>query len=79
MSLNASELFRRNVKTVLDERGMTITQLAELTESSRPGLSRVLSGDDGITIERADKIAKALDFTLSELLEEKLRIPVKSS
>jgi len=78
MSSSASELFRRNVRTVLEERGMSIAELANVTKSSRPGLSRVLSGDDGITIERADKIAKALDFTLSELLEEKLRIPVKT-
>lgn len=79
MSSTASELFRRNLQTVLHEQGMSQATLAELVGTSRPGITRIISGIDGVTIERADRIATALGFTLSELLEEKLRIPVKTS
>lgn len=79
MSSTASELFRKNIQTVLHENGLSHQALAEMIGTSRPGITRIISGADGVTIERADRIATALGFTLSELLEEKLRIPVKSS
>lgn len=78
MSSKASELFRRNIQTVLHENGLSHASLAEMVGTSRPGITRIISGVDGVTIERADRIANALGFTLSELLEEKLRIPVKN-
>lgn len=79
MSSTASELFRKNLKTAIRERGTTQSKLAEAVGTSESAISNIISGSQGVTIERADKIAKALDFTLSELLEEKLRIPVQSS
>lgn len=75
----ASELFRKNLVAVLRERGMSQNELAEMIGTSRPAISKIISGVEGVTLDRADRIATALDFTLSELLEEKLRIPVKTS
>lgn len=79
MSSPASELFRKNLLAVLRERGMSQNDLAELIGTSRPAISKIISGVEGVTLDRADRIATALGFTLSELLEEKLRIPLKTS
>jgi transcriptional regulator with XRE-family HTH domain len=72
MKGNAAELFRCNVKRILHSRHLTITQLAADSNTSRPGLSRILSAKDGVTLERADAIAKALNIPLRELLSENL-------
>ena len=79
MAVDSSALFRKNVLAIIEERGMTITQLAELADSSRPAMSRALHGFDGITLERADRIARALGLDLSDLLQKKFKIPAHSS
>lgn len=57
-----------NVRRIMDERELTITEVAEEAGTSRPGLSRILSGEDGVTITRAERIAFVLDVKLTELL-----------
>lgn len=64
----AAEAFRRNVRQLMDEREMTITQVAELAKVSRPGVSRILSGDEGVTLARAERIAKVFGVPLPELI-----------
>lgn len=64
----AAEAFRKNVREIMDERGLTITQVAELTGISRPGVSRILSGTEGVTLHRAERIATVLSVPLTELL-----------
>ena len=71
MSRDASELFRTNVAALLREQEHTITEMAETLGLARPSLSRVLSGKEGITLERAQKIAEFLGVTVAELLSEK--------
>ena len=75
MARTAADRFRQNVRLLMDDRGLTITELAESVGTSRPGLSRILSGQDGVTLERAERIAKALKVRLSDLLEENFLIP----
>lgn len=72
MKGKAAEVFRANVKLVMEDRGLTITQLAADSGTSRPGLSRILSAKDGVTLERADSISQALGVPLRELLSENL-------
>ncbi len=71
MATRPAESFRKNVARMLVERGMTINELALLSESSRPTISRVLSGKEQVTLERAGRIAKALHSDLSELISTK--------
>lgn len=71
MSQPAADVFRRNVRRVMDERGINITELAEKIGTSRPAMSRILSGIDGVTIDRAERIAKALKQRLADLFLEK--------
>lgn len=79
MASHAADRFRANVRHVMDERGLTITELAERISTSRPGMSRILSGDDGVTLDRAERIAKALKIPLSELISENLKILASAS
>lgn len=74
MPSQSAILFRENVKQILDERGMTITEFAEQVGTSRPSMSRILSGEDGVTIDRAERIAIALNLPLRKLLSENRKI-----
>lgn len=68
MPRQPADYFRRNVSRILFERGMTIEELSLLAKASRPGISRVLSGKEQVTLERAGRIAKALHVDLRELI-----------
>ena len=70
MAIPAADIFRKNVRRLMDESEINITALAERVGTSRPGMSRILSGIDGVTIERAERIAKALKTSLPDLLSE---------
>jgi transcriptional regulator with XRE-family HTH domain len=74
MANRPAESFRKNVARILFERGMTINELALLSESSRPTISRVLSGKEQVTLDRAGRIAKALHLDLAELVSTKSKI-----
>lgn len=52
------------VKVVLHERGMTQTQLAELTGIERPNITRLLSGAVGKTPDNWQKILDALGLEM---------------
>lgn len=77
--VDSAEFFRINVTAALNEKGWSITELAEAIGSSRPGVSRIIHGHDGVTIERADRIAKALGKQLSHLLDPPAEILKKIS
>lgn len=64
------EVMAENVRRLLEQRGLTITHAAELAGLNRIGLSRVLSGQEGITIERLAKVADVLQVPAWTLLRE---------
>lgn len=66
--MNAFETFRANLRSIMDERDLTIQDLAELIGTSRPGLSRILSGAECVTLTRAERIANTLKVSLTDLL-----------
>lgn len=67
----AADRFRATVRKLMDERGVTIADLARSIGSARPGISRVLAGKEGVTIERAERIAAYFQADLCDLLTEK--------
>ena len=69
---DAMVTFRNTVREVMDEHDITITELAQRVGTSRSGMSCILSGKDGVTIERADRIAKALGVKLSDLISGRI-------
>lgn len=62
------EAFRDNLVDELEKRNLSIAQVAFDLGMSRPSLSRVIHGHDGITIERAERIANYLEVPLVRLL-----------
>lgn len=73
----SAKAFRENVQRILLERQDTLTNMADVLGMSRPALSRVMHGHDGVTIDRAERIADYLRLPLAELLTaaKKLRQP----
>ena len=69
--LTAMQIFIANVDRIRRERGMTQADLAESLGTKQPSISRVLRGEEDITITRAEAWAKALGVSLAELVVEK--------
>lgn len=68
----ASELFRHNVATVMADRGISHGDLATGIGTKRPAISKILAGREGVTLDRAERIAKFLGFPLSALVGDKI-------
>ena len=64
------EILAQNIRRHLSRRGLSITHVAELAGLNRIGLSRVLSGQEGITVERLAKVAEVLKVPAWQLLRE---------
>ena len=69
--LTAMQIFIANVDRIRRERGMSQADLAESLGTKQPSISRVLRGEEDITITRAEAWAKALGVSLAELVVEK--------
>lgn len=63
-------MFSKNLKSVMDERGMTQTQLSGLTGISKSGISQYLAGKTTPKINILQKLADALDTSVDFLLGE---------
>lgn len=50
--------------------GLTQSDLAQLTGLNRSYISEIESGRESISLDRADKLAKAVGSSLSDLLKE---------
>jgi ribosome-binding protein aMBF1 (putative translation factor) len=50
--------------------GLTQSDLAKITGMNRSFISEVESGHENISLERAEKLAKAVECTLAELIKE---------
>jgi transcriptional regulator with XRE-family HTH domain len=62
--------FKHNLKIAMKARGITQADLASVLNVKPPAISRMLNTREGITIERAEKLATAVGMTLSELFSE---------
>lgn len=67
----AAERFRAKVRNIMDARGISIADMARAIGSARPGISRILAGKEGVTLDRAERIADYLEVELSELVAAK--------
>jgi transcriptional regulator with XRE-family HTH domain len=68
--LSVMETFSKNIQQVLRNRGWTIQQLADRAQLDRSNLSKVIRGVEGCTLEKAVRIARALEVPLSVLTED---------
>lgn len=68
VGMSKTELFVANVNAILEAENLSISEVARRAEVSRAELSRVLAGEQGCTIDRAEKIAVAVGLPLEDLL-----------
>jgi ribosome-binding protein aMBF1 (putative translation factor) len=73
MIVQATNTFRENLRQAMATRGISQRELAEKAGTGYPNLNRVLSGKQNVTLELADRLADALNLTLTELLGKKSR------
>ena len=63
-------MFAKNLKTVMDERNMTQTQLAALTGIAKSGISQYLSGKttpkNAVLQKLADALETSVDFLMGD-------------
>lgn len=60
--------FGRALRAKRIQLGITQTELAELAQVNRSYLSELEQGKAGISLEKAEKLAKALNYELKDLL-----------
>ena len=72
MSLKANSILARNVKRIRKEKGLKSKQLAVLIEVNASSISILESGNSNPTLKNLEKIAQALDVSLSDLLDPKM-------
>jgi DNA-binding phage protein len=56
--------FIKVARTELDNRGMSVSELARQSEVSRPYTSRVLNGEKNPTLEWVQRVAKTLGISV---------------
>lgn len=67
------KIFIENIRHTLQLKGITQKQLADSLGVSAPAISSIMRGKEGVTIDRAAKIANALGVPLADLFSEKLQ------
>lgn len=67
--MKASERFRLNLATAMESQGLTQRVLAERAETSGPYVNRVLRGETVPGLDQTEKLAKAVGFPISALLD----------
>lgn len=76
---DAMNTFSENVKAVLSRKKMSMRELARKLDMASGNLSKILSCKEGITLERAARIADALEVPLWWLLKNSVKISVGSA
>ena len=66
--MNTSQTLRTNIIKCLSDRGLSQIQLAVASELHESVISRILSGKREINVYHLDKIAKALNISITSLI-----------
>jgi len=59
-----------NIKRLREDKNMTQEDLAQILGVTSSNISQIESGDRGLNISKAQKIAQALGITIDELVRE---------
>jgi plasmid maintenance system antidote protein VapI len=70
--MGAADLFVHNLKRVMDDQSITTAELARRLKVKGPSISVVITGRERVTLDRADRIAKAVGYPLASLVGGKL-------
>ena len=67
----AMTAFIQNLERIRRERGMTQVELAQLLGTRQGNVSRLLRGEEDVTLSRCERIAKTLGVSLGEMIEDR--------
>lgn len=67
------------LRSVLEERSMSMRELSDLTEIDNATISRIINGKRNATLQHLEKIANSLQMPLSELMSTSEKIPNERS
>lgn len=70
MRRQAMDIFRENFKEIVKDRDVSIRQLADDLNMTTSGIYNIINDRAGSSVETADRIAKALGYTLSEFIRD---------
>ena len=62
--LSAMEQFTKTIRDLLESRGLSISAAARMIGMDHGNLSKILNNKEGLTLERAERIANQLGVTL---------------
>jgi transcriptional regulator with XRE-family HTH domain len=65
-----ARIFRDNVNSLLDERGMSRSELARRADMRQPVVAKILNGDTEVKTDTIERFAKALEVPADELIRE---------
>lgn len=66
--MSATEWFRENLEARRIEKGMTRSALAKAAGTYPANITRIFQGTEDLTLERAERLANAVDTNLFVLL-----------
>ena len=69
-TLNANQLFAKNLKARVKELGLTQKQFADMIGITQQSVNPLLNGKHNPTLPRAEFLANKVGRTLQELLED---------
>lgn len=67
--MTAPTLFRQRLAAAMAKRGLSQRALAEAAGTAQANVSRVLSGEQGATLEYAERLARAVGVELWKLIK----------
>ncbi len=74
MKKSAMQTFIDNINRIRAERGMTQADLAAVVGTKQPSVSKILRGEEEMTLTRAEKWADALGVDLAELVSANILV-----
>ena len=72
----AMNQFAEQLRTIIDEAGLTMQAASVMIGIDKGNLSRIVNGKEGVTIERAERIANALGATISVKIKKTKKMSV---
>lgn len=71
--------FRNNLRKAIEAAGMTQRDLADASGICYVNISRILGEKEGVTLERAERLANAVGIPLADMISAKFKILNKTA
>lgn len=69
-NLEPMDQFSQQLKSLIESSGMTLSAAASVLGMDAGNLSKIVNGKEGVTLERANRIASGLGLTLTVQLKK---------